>query len=36
MQSVTCPFRIIAVNIIDIVDQPLRATESGRVCMGHV
>ena len=37
MQSVTCPFcNIATLNIIDIVDQLLRATESGRVCMGHV
>jgi len=34
---VTCPFcNIATLNIIDIVDQLLRATESGRVCMGHV
>ena len=37
MQSVTCLFHNIAtLNIIDIVDQLLRATESGRVCMCHV
>ena len=27
---------ITTLNIVDIVDQLLRATESGRVCMGHV
>ena len=37
MQLVTCPFRNIAtLYIIDIVDKLLRATDSGRVCMGHV
>ena len=37
MQSMMYPFRnITALNIIDIVDQLLRATEPGRVYMGHV
>ena len=37
MQLVMHPFRnITTLNIIDIVDQLSSATESGRVCMGHV
>ena len=37
MQLAMSPFcNITALKIIDIdIDQPLRATESGRVCMGH-
>ena len=36
MQSVTCPFcNITMLNIIDIVDQLLRATESGRNFKGY-
>ena len=37
MQSVMHPFRdITALNIINIVDQLLRATRSGTVCMHHI
>ena len=33
----TCLFRnITTLSIIDIVDQLLRETESGRVCTGHI